>query len=111
MRMGWKKFKEAYRISHIVSMKDGDLVIGSPYIWDLIIVGPNGVIKKHRDGTENENLMRYEREIGDDPVKAAALIAEPDVFEKSIPIYTYENGEIIKKYCERRRVIDCASYH
>ena len=30
-----------------------------------------------------------------------SLIAAPDVFEKSLPVYTPHEGEILEKYCEK----------
>ena len=96
--MGWKKVKEHYRIEHIVCVEDGQILIGSPYIHDIIRISPSGVvIKSCRD---NEDLKRYMREFEQDPQKLSQLIKEPDQFEASLTVYTYEPGEVIEKQCE-----------
>ena len=33
--MGWKAFKEHFKVWHIARVEDGKLYIGSPYIHDL----------------------------------------------------------------------------
>lgn len=99
--MGWKAFKEHYRIDHDVQIvPDKGLCIGSAYVHDIIVVGLDGVITRvwgHRSG---DNLARYEEEISVDPAKAKALLDQPDTFERSIPVFTYEGAEIIECACE-----------
>jgi hypothetical protein len=100
--MGWKKVKEHYRIGHLVIVEDGKLLIGSPYIRDIIVVNADGTIKKDYDTyrTLSGELARYEQEISASKELFAQLFAEEDVFEISIPVYTFDDDGIHLKYCE-----------
>lgn len=97
--MGWKKVKEHYRIGHIVQVTDQGLCIGSPYIHNLIVLAPDGSILKD-DGRANDDLKRYLKEFRTDPETLKRLLSEPDEFPVSQPVYTYEDGKVIEKYCE-----------
>ena len=103
--MGWKNLKEHYRIEHYVQVAKEGICIGSPYVHDLIVIGLggglDGKIVKRDDGCSNEDLRRYMTEMEADPEKVRQLIETADTFEKSIPVYTYEGGEIIEKQCEK----------
>jgi hypothetical protein len=101
--MGWKNIKEAFRIKHTVSVTDAGICIGSHYIHDIIVIRPNGVIaKSYKDSfTINEDLDRIQGELGrTSPMRLRELIQAPDTFAASIPVYTYDGGEILTKYCE-----------
>lgn len=99
--MGWKNLKEHYRISHIVQMRRGALVIGSPYISDLITVHPDGTATAGKLGvSSNDDLSRYLAEMQADPALVARLLAAPDTFAKSLPVFTYDGGNILEKQCE-----------
>ena len=102
--MGWKNIKEHYKIGHLMhKTRDGNIQIGSPYISDLITVYPNGGVKIGRLGIEdNKELQRYVDEMVNDVDKLVELYNTPDKFEKSIPVYYYDDnrGEIITTYCE-----------
>lgn len=61
--MGWKNVKEHYRIEHIVHVRDGAVVIGSPYVPEIIRATPDGkavwaTVLNRRKG-EGEELDRY----------------------------------------------------
>lgn len=98
--MGWKSIKEHYRIEHSVQVTEQGICIGSPYIHDLIVIGLDGTIKKHSE-SGNEDLVRYMREFQPDPEKLKSLAQAGDIFERSIPVYTYDyKGNILEKQCE-----------
>ena len=97
--MGWKNLKEHYRVQHIVHVVDGDICIGSPYISKIIIVSPDGVFKK-RHTSGNNDLARIQSEMDADLSKLIEIIASPDHFEQTIPIFTFKNGEVREKHCE-----------
>ncbi len=98
--MGWKNIKEHYRIGHHVQVVPGKgICIGSGYIHDIIVLSQNGECLKRYSGP-NEDLKRYQAEMDADPTKIATLIAEPDVFNKSLPVFTYDDGVIIECACE-----------
>ena len=101
--MGWKRFKEHYRIGHFVHVAAPGFCIASQYSLELITVNLDGRITK-RYGTDggggNEDLLRYQREIDADPELCRQLLMEPDVFSQSIPVWTFSGGDIIEKQCE-----------
>jgi len=99
--MGYKLLKEHYRIGHSVCVTDKGICIGSPFIHDLIIVGLDGAIIKADDGRVNEDLKRYMAEMKADPAKLREVVQAPDTFEASIPVYTYDGGNILEKLCEK----------
>ncbi len=112
--MGWKNVKEHYRIAHSVTIKDewddfsrkptGHklLCIGSQYCHDLITVNlTTWKFGKALSGPlRNEDLQRYWDEMHADLDKIRALVEQPDTFEKSIVVYTYDGGDIVEKFCE-----------
>jgi hypothetical protein len=98
--MGWKNVKDHYQIKHIVKVTENEICIGSPYIHNIIVIGLDGEIKKRDKATSNDDLLRYQQEMDADPETLKELITEPDIFLRSITVYTYEGGEIIEKQCE-----------
>lgn len=98
--MGWKNVKNAYQIEHFVSVIDGNICIGSPYISDLIKINPQGEIIKRADDRINEELKRYQKEMDADLDRLKSLVRSEDHFEKSILVFTYKGGEILEKHCE-----------
>lgn len=98
--MGWKNVKEHYGIKHIVQVTEVGICIGSGYIHDLIVIGPNGP-RMERGELSNDYLRRVYAAMVADPVKLRELVETPDVFEASIPVYTFENDEVVEKVCEK----------
>lgn len=101
--MGWKRFKEHYRIGHLVHVDAHGFCISSELAQYLIVVNLEGRITK-RYGTDgwgkNEDLLRYQKEIDADPELCRRLLMEPDVFSQSLPVWTFNGGDIIEKQCE-----------
>jgi len=98
--MGWKNVKEHYRIEHIVHVNEKGICIGSGYITDLIVIGLDGRIKKRCDSSNNDDLNRYLSEMDSDSGMLEKLVKSQDKFDKSITVYTYDDGAIIEKQCE-----------
>ena len=103
--MGWKSVKEHYRIGHFVAVyPEKGICIGSPYIHDILVVSLDGVLTKTDEGnwgrSINSDIDRYQREMQADPEQLARLVKQPDTFERSIPVYTYEGAEIVECACE-----------
>lgn len=98
--MSWKNVKEHYRITHSVQITPQGICIGSPYIHDIIVIGLDGKILRRYKGRSNEDLVRYMAEMDADPAKLRGLIAAPDTFVASIPVFTYDGGDIQSKFCE-----------
>lgn len=99
--MGWKQVKEHYKIEHIVHVTKEGLCVGSGYIPNLIVIDPeSGKIVKRPDWATNDNIDRYIAEMDSDPEKLKELIHAEDKFERSITVYTHDDGELLEKKCE-----------
>ena len=98
--MGWKTFKEHFGISHIVQIRGGRLLIGSPFISDLAAIDlRTGAIKipEYR----SDFLRRYYPNVcAATQIEIKDLLDAEDAFVKSIPVYTCEGLKILTKYCE-----------
>lgn len=99
--MGWKNVKDHYQVQHAVQVTDAGICIGSPYIHNIIVIGLDGVVKKrYESGRTNEDLRRIQDTFDADPEKLKELVLSPDSFDKTIPVYTYDGGDILEKKCE-----------
>lgn len=102
--MGWKLLKEHFRIGHNVQVTDKGVCIGSPYIPNIIVIAADGKCVKRYDMSRrsftNENLCRYQRELDWDPELVRRILETPDTFERSLTVWTYDDGEVIEKHCE-----------
>jgi len=99
--MGWNAFKKHFGITHIVQIRERQLLIGSPYISDLVSINiDTGIIKKpepYHDRFLRENYPNVSAAM---PSEIKALLDAEDTFAESIPVYTYEGLRISTKYCE-----------
>lgn len=98
--MGWKTFKQVFGINdHLVEVTHEGVCIGTKDAHNLAVISltTGDVIKGGNDWFLNLHypglLMVTAEEV------LEALRAE-DVFERSIPVYTFEGGEIIEQLCE-----------
>lgn len=98
--MGWKILKERFGITHYVQVIGKQLFIGSGYVHNLATIDLlTGDLK------ENSTFKGFLSEKYPDLLKATqeellTLLALPDTFTRSIPVYTYDGGNIIEKQCE-----------
>ena len=97
--MGWKNVKEHYSIGHIVQVTHKGICIGSPYIHDIIVIA-DGRIVKRSERFGNADITRYQNEMDADLATLRRLIDTPDTFTVSLPIFTYEGGDIVEEACE-----------
>lgn len=99
--MGFKTFKNHFSIeNHIVSVTDGVLYIGSDSVSKLVGFDMQTGAVLLND-TFNGFLNQYYPEIlNATNEERLALINAQDVFERSIPVFTSNNGKIIEKACE-----------
>ena len=104
--MGWKSIKDHYQICHQVAVyPEKGICIGSPYIHDIIClhVGTQ-TIRTSRSGNppffNNKDLARYWAEFNSDLDRLWKLVSEPDTFEKILPVFTYDRGEVLELLCE-----------
>jgi len=98
--MGWKNVKEHYKIEHIVCVENGIINIGSPYVKDLIVIKPTGDVSWGHWDSDDQYLKRYYSELCSDKQKLIDLINSPDVFERSIRVFYFADGEIKTDFCE-----------
>jgi len=92
--MGWKSVKEYYQIKHIVQVVDGNILIGSEYVPNIIKItkdadvewGPIGDLKEHSIGQLYTHLTSNK-------TKLKELIDTKDEFVDSKIIYSFNlNG-------------------
>lgn len=99
--MGIKKIKKHYRIDHIVQRHARGILVGSAYVGDLLVFSDEGaLVERSSIGTRDEDLNRYVSEIEANPALFAALLAEDDVFGKSLKVYTWEGADVVECLCE-----------
>lgn len=98
--MGWKAFKEHFKIEHNVCITREGICIGSGYVHNLAVVDTDtGEVlrnKTFKDFLDDKYpaLVEAPRE------KILELINSEDRFERSLPVYTCEGEDILKKSCE-----------
>lgn len=99
--MGWKALKEKFGIKHYVQITEAGICIGSAYVHDLVTINVNlGTI--HESATFKGFIKNnYPKLLDTTSEEILSIINTPDVFESSITVYTYENGDIIEKKCEK----------
>jgi hypothetical protein len=98
--MGWKNIKEQFGIQHHVQVTEKGVCIGSGYVYDLVSI--DRVTGKVYESNTFTGFLKekYPALLVAAPEELVRLIAEPDTFSGSIPVYTYEGAEIIEKMCE-----------
>lgn len=112
--MGVKAIENKYRVVHIVQLREFSvshdkyelcLCIGSAYIPECIVVSLEGKIIKGAPDRSNADLNRYYIEMKQDEGETLkGLIHEKDVYAEVIPVYTFDNGRVIKKFGEPSRI-------
>lgn len=95
--MGWKNFKEHFKIKQYVFLERGHLHVGSGYINNLLKVNLETGELTDWQNFMNENYPEIAKASKEEILK---LINTPDVFTKHITVYTYNGANIIEKVCE-----------
>lgn len=100
--MGWKLLKDTFGITrHIVHVIDKGICIGSELCRDIVVIqAETGQIIRMQPMFSDYIRVHYQALHEAEPAEIARLIAEPDSFKVSIPVYTYDDGTIIEKSCE-----------
>lgn len=99
--MGWKTLKQHFGIEHIVQVTEkGSIYIGSGYIHDLVVIDPK--TGEVRENQTHAGFLRqhYPEILATPPAEIVKLIEAQDVFDASVPVFTYRESEIIEKRCE-----------
>ena len=97
--MGWKKIKDHYEIDSLVHVEDGCVIIGSGYVPRVIQIHPDGKITND-SGLHIKKFRDLDERLRANPDELVRLMKEEDVFERSLPVYTWKDGKIIECYCE-----------
>lgn len=99
--MGWKAIEKAYcRGGMIASVDDdGNIMLGFPFTRDCVrVISKTGFAVMIYD---NHRAIRNAwLDINADRAKFVSLMAEPDQFDRSIPVYTVEDGKVKEYACE-----------
>lgn len=99
--MGWKLFKETFNVGHIVQVDQNKLYIGSSYIHNIVQIDMNtGEININNSVFSDFLHEKYPEILECKKCDLIKIFKTKDVFEKSIPVYTFEDGDIIKEYSE-----------
>ena len=105
--MGLKTLKEQFDVKHIVQRerdwetKKVNICIGSQYIHDIIIIDEDYKVFWNTRESDNPDLSRNFRDFTEASERGLLkLIIEKDDIGDTIPVWTYKNGKVIKKYCE-----------
>lgn len=99
--MGWKTFKDHFGLTkHTVCVdKGGDILVGSGYVSDLLRIHADGHIVENK--TFSGFLSRYYPDLkAASSEEIVSLIQAVDVFQETVPVFTFEGAEIVEKRCE-----------
>lgn len=98
--MGWKVFKDKFGIKHNID-SDGDfLLIGSGMVSNLVTVNvKTGKVAENStfSGLILKNYPELQKASAQDIL---AALQQQDVFEKNIPIFSFDDNGIIEDLCE-----------
>lgn len=97
--MGWKKFKEAYEIHHTVHIEGDQAYISSDFVHGMVRINVNtGEVVEH--GGRAILGALYPRLLNAPRSEIVRLLAEPDEFTQSIPVFLVEDSLIMELQCE-----------
>ena len=101
--MGIKALKKEFNIGHIVQRRDGKILIGSPYVSELIAINPEGEVSKSKIVQSGRYKIGqiYEALIACNKARLLKIINEPEIPIDPKPVFTEAGrGRVIKVYCE-----------
>ncbi len=100
--MGWKLLKERFAINHIVQIREGRVLVGSPYVGNLAEINPDTGTLCRNTAFPRFLEENYPALACADPAELIAILAAPDCFSASLPVWTYDGAKIIEQQCEER---------
>lgn len=99
--MGWKSLKDEYGILHIVTADDQAVHIGHLKDFRLASIdrGTGAIM-----GDQGKSFLQthYPRLAQASDEQRKTVMDRPDRFQRALPVYSVEYGEIIKNECEQR---------
>lgn len=99
--MGWKTLKNAFGITHTVCVTDQGICIGSGYIHNILTINTTTGLIVENEATPGFVARTYPSLASAKPADLLNLISAKDQFEASITVYTYTDGTVLEKQCER----------
>jgi hypothetical protein len=94
--MGWKSVQDHYGITRRqVHVRDGEMRIG-----DEVVIGTDGTVVVRRDWNPPNEITAAVERMRADPDTLRALMARPDDFGPSVPIWTYRGDRLVEDLCE-----------
>jgi hypothetical protein len=109
--MGWKALKKHFKIKGVVQMAKKGLCMGPDYLRDMIVINPQTgevVIDKTSyiymlagRGITDSEKRKYLNIKDAGPAELLRLLAVPDVFACSIPVFTIDGDRVLEKMCEQ----------
>lgn len=98
--MGWKTLKKKFSIDGTISIEGDELHVGSGLITSLVVVNLKTGYVRESAVFAGSNGDRFKTLLTASKEDILSSLEAKDVFEKSIPIYRYENDVIIEELCE-----------
>lgn len=99
--MGWKALKETLGTDHHIQVTSKGVCIGSGSIYELAVIDPDTGKVRENSTFKGALQSKCPKLLELWPEEIMRLLAKPDHFERSIPVYTYRGGDIIEKQCEQ----------
>lgn len=99
--MGWKNFKEHYKVD-FMEVSDGEIHVGVSYVPSMFSVDMKTGAVQQRSSLLSDSALRplYER-LKNEQAHLVSVLTRPDSFGDTYPVYTYtKNGEVVERRCE-----------
>lgn len=100
--MGWKNVKESFNIpdSIIVHVRDGNLILGVPFVPEYYSITPDGIVKLLLSDRLTSKFDSIIADIQANPDKFINAFSTPDTFNSNNSTWTYQGSQIIECQCE-----------
>lgn len=98
--MGWKMLKQALGTDCHIQVSFKGVCIGSGSAHDLAVIDPDTGRVEFDSAFREALIKRCPRLFELAPEDIKRLLAAEDQFERSVPVYTFQEGAIVEKWCE-----------
>lgn len=101
--MGWKKLKDHFRIHKIVHVRNGEIRISTiaNNVIDVIAIDAAGTPRIESPAWCSTEFEAIFNQLESNPALVKELVLAPDSFSESETVFTYRNGQILEKHCEK----------
>lgn len=111
--MGWKSLVEHYKLNSLHVKVDGGNFVASTGVYEVIFDRNANVIKNdvYQGSFAGANKRRLDLvgfciAVDGDKETFKRLFSKEDSFSKSIDVYTFSNGSVVKKQCEQFKPLE-----